>query len=382
MTLLVLSTHKGPLCFFRPRCKGTKNLPTKLPLPKNQYAKQTDPTYPPSRRTATVFPMQTLPMIARALAVLTLATIGCRSTSQPTEPVEPPPTPETLRSLALFDGHSGAEASWQELGERIDDADVVVIGELHGHPVGLPFAALLFEESLDRNPDAALALEFVNRDRQYMLDAYLQDVVDWDGLVAAMKGSKGNNVLPHKPMIEAAKRAGRPVYAANAPRFYTRIARKKGYEALKELSAEQQRLFDIPDPMPSGGYRERFFDIMRSPKPDPEQDAEASEAPEEEKEPEPPTERMKSVFRSQSLWDGTMSATTAKAVRAGQRPVFLEIGQFHCDKDGGTMQLLRKHLPGANILVVSVADTWSESLREEDQDRADFIVYVGPGKEH
>ncbi len=315
-----------------------------------------------------------------ALVLLTFGATSCTSTA-----VLPPPSPEMLRSLELFDGASGEAATWQELEDRVDQADIIVIGELHGHPVGLPFAALLFEGSLERNPSTALSLEFITRDRQYLLDAYSAGLIDWEALEDGMQGSRGSTVEPHKAMIEAARKAGRPIFAANAPRIYTTAARKRGYEALSDLSAEQQRLFDVPEVMPSGGYRDRFFELFRSMSADDDEAEEAAdvegpaeELAEEEMPPEPPTEAMESVFRSQSLWDGTMSATTSRAFSAGNRPVFLVIGQFHCDSDGGTVQLLRRMQPEAKILVVSVADTWSESLLEDDEGRADFIVYVGP----
>lgn len=289
--------------------------------------------------------------------------MGCRATGAEAPPVGS--SEEELRALEVFDGRTGDPVAWGTLGQRLERAEVVVIGELHGHPVGLPHAALLFHECLAHSPDAALALEFVCRDRQYALDAYLAGLLGWEELEQAMQGSSGSDVGDHRPMIEDARAAGRPVYAANAPRLYTSVARERGYEALEALSAEQQRLFDIPPVMPSGDYRERFFDLMRD---DGDEDADAS----------PPTESMLAVLRSQSLWDSTMSATVTRAVGSGCRPVFLVIGQFHSDRDGGAVQLLRHREPGVDVVVVSMVDTWSDTLREEDGGRADFVVYVGP----
>ncbi len=306
-----------------------------------------------------------------ALSVLALATTACRSV--PSAEPTPPPSAERLQALELFDGGTGARASWQDLEQRVDQADVVIIGELHGHPLGLPYAALLYQGSLNRNPNTALALEFVSRDRQYALDAYAAGLIEMDALQTAMGGSRGSTVEPHGPMIEASREANRPVYAANAPRIYTTVARKKGYETLAGLNAEQQRLFDVPDPLPGQEYRDRFFDFMRGG----HDEGEAKEG-EKAEEPKPPTKGMHAVFRSQALWDGTMSSSTSNAIDAGNRPVFLVVGQFHCDTNGGTAELIRRKQPNAKVLVVSVSDVWSESLRDEDKDRADFIVYVGP----
>ncbi|MBL4770150.1 MAG: ChaN family lipoprotein [Planctomycetes bacterium] len=313
-----------------------------------------------------------LPRFIASLTVLALASIGCRS--MPAQEVAPPNT-ETLLGLELFDGVTGKAATWEQLEARVDAADVVVIGELHGHPLGLPYAAMLYQGSLDRNANTALALEFISRDRQYALDAFGAGLIDMEALQNTMGGSRGSTALAHSPMIEASRAAGRPVYAANAPRIYTTTARKKGYEALAGLSAEQQRLFNVPDPMPGAEYRARFFEFMTGGHDEEEVEG---EEPKEKAEPKPPTKGMLAVFRSQALWDGTMSSSTSNAVNDGNSPVFLVIGQFHCDTNGGTVELLRQKQPNAKILVVSVTDEWSDKLREEDQDRADFIVYVGP----
>ncbi len=306
-----------------------------------------------------------LPRLAAGTLLLGGALISsCASTGVADDPA--PPAHETLRALELFDGTTGKAATWAELESRVDEADVVIIGELHSHPLGLPYAALLYEGSLERHPNTALALEFVTRDRQFALDAYLADIIDWEDLGESMRGSRGTTIRSHKQMIVASKEAGRPVYAANAPRIFTTAARKKGYEALANLSPEQQRLFDIPTELPNEAYQTRFFEFMNG-----GHDEEKTSTTE-------PTDGMRAVFRSQALWDGTMSSTTVQAIRDGNKPVFLVVGQFHCDTNGGTLELIRRKQPGAKVLVVSVSDVWSDTLIEEDKDRADFIVYVGP----
>ncbi len=306
--------------------------------------------------------------------LIVAAGLGCASTRSATPP---PTTVEDLRALAIFNGTTGERTGWESLLRRVDSADTVVIGELHGHPVGLPFAALLFEECLERQPRAALALEFITRDQQHRLDEYLDGTMDLEGLQLALKDERGNTAVPHGPMIEAAREAGRAIYGANAARVYTTTAREKGYAALQELDAEEQLNFSLPPVMPSGGYRDRFFGLMGY-------DPDEVDGPESNEQTSVPFERplpsktMRAVFRSQSLWDSTMAATTVRALDEGHRPVFLVIGQFHCDRDGGTRQLLRFLKPSANHLVVSVSPTWSDELLESDRGKAEFVVYVGP----
>lgn len=304
-----------------------------------------------------------LPLICLSLAA------GCASVS-PASPDAPELSADQLKALPIFDGHTAERATFDDLLTAIDAAELVVLGELHGHPVGLPFDAQLFTSSLERHPNAALCLEFLTRDSQYILDAYTQGLIDWDALSEAMDGIPGSSPEPHRPLIEAAIAAGVPVIAANAPRLYTRAAKAKGYEALRALSAEQQRLFDIPSELPSGPYRDGFYRMMSGGHAEAEGEAEGSE-------PFEPTQAVKDKFRAQALWDGTMSASVANAYEAGHTPVFLVIGSYHCNNDGGTVQVLRQREPGARTLVISFVDETADTLREEDQDLADFVIYAG-----
>src|SRR4029079_18353147 len=113
---------------------------------------------------------------------------------------------------------------------------VVFLGENHGHPLGLATADELFEDVLAREPNAALSLEFFERDEQSRLDDYLTGVSDVAALEKSSERTPGNFPPGHRAMVEAAKRAGRPVHAANAPWQYTTLARKEGYERLAQLT--------------------------------------------------------------------------------------------------------------------------------------------------
>jgi len=297
------------------------------------------------------------------LVVCTSLAAACSAVaSHPEAPAEA--TQRAPRSIPVFDGHTGEPASWDTLAAAIDDAEVVILGELHGHPVGLPFDAALFTAALLRHPDAALCLEFLTRDGQYLVDAYLAGLIDWDTFAAGVSRAAGSDPLPHRPLLEAARDAGITTIAANAPRIYTRAAKERGYEALEALGPEQQRLFDVPLELPSGPYREGFFEMMASHS----EDAPAAS------EPDP---ALVDKFRAQALWDGTLSASVARALDAGWRPVFLVVGSYHCNRDGGTVQVLRQRRPSTRTLVVSFVAEDAEVLRDEDQDLADFVAYVG-----
>jgi uncharacterized iron-regulated protein len=308
-------------------------------------------------------------------AVVAMLAPGCASpVGRPagSSPVEP-------RSVATFDGASGARADWNALVSACREADIVVIGENHGHPVGLPFAATLWEDLLKDSPGAALSLEFFERDEQSRLDEYLSGVVDEPTFRKRTARTNGNYPSAHRDMVEAARAAKRPVIAANAPRPIVRLARTDGYDRLRELTPEQRRMFAIPESLPEGRYRDDFFKLMARP----EQSHEKPKRGQPAKTPEAlqaaADKRAESMFRSQSLWDWTMAESVVRAHEGGNRPVVHVVGRVHSDHDGGLIQAIRRMAPDARIVVVSVVDSTSTELREADRGRGTFVAYVGPG---
>jgi uncharacterized iron-regulated protein len=170
-------------------------------------------------------------------------------------------------------------------------------------------------------------------------------------------------------MVEAAKHAGRPVHASNAPWQYVTLARKQGYDRLRALTPEQQRTFRIPDELFGGRYRADFDEIMT---PQGKTDADSPEF----------RALLDDCFRSQSVWDWTMSESIVRGLKNGEQPVVQVIGHFHIDFRGGTVQALERQRPDTSALVVSYSATWSDELASADRGRADFVIYVGPMAEN
>jgi uncharacterized iron-regulated protein len=187
-------------------------------------------------------------------------------------------------------------------------------------------------------------------------------------------------------MVEAAKTKGRPVIAANTTWEIVRFLRGNSYDALRVLTAEQQRLFRIPESEPEGRYRADFDALMTkfiaAEHAPPNKGAKSSSADSgaAQLSDEELRSKLDGRFRAQSLWDWTMAESVVRAVDAGARPVFHVIGRFHSDFRGGTAQAIAKLRPGTKLIVISVVDADSTSVREEDEGRADFVVYVGPSQ--
>ncbi|MFG0331260.1 MAG: ChaN family lipoprotein [Phycisphaerales bacterium] len=249
--------------------------------------------------------------------------------------------------------------SFDRLVSVFDEADVILIGELHGHPLGLMFAADLWDEGARRAPHAALSLEFLERDEQALIDDYLTGVADRSEFVER-SGRERDLPEEHWRMIDTARELDRPVIASNAPRRYVKLARVEGYDRLRALTADQRRLFAIPESLPDGPYRDAFATAM----------GHASDSP-------APGMSVDDFFRAQFMWDATMTESIIQARAAGARPVTQVVGQFHVIRGQGIAGLLADHPDDLLVWSIAIIDEWSDRLRDEDQGMADAVIYVG-----
>lgn len=271
--------------------------------------------------------------------------------------------PERPREAVRIFDREGNPANWESMRQGLAGADVIIIGESHGHPLGLEAAACLWDDVLASGTDAALLLEFFERDEQVAIDDYLTGVTNEKDFREAAGRTDGNYPAGHQRMVEAAKAAGQPVFAANAPRRYVRRSSADGYEKLAGLAYEQQRLFATPDPLIEGKYRDDFFEIMGG-------GGHGDDAG-------MPPEMIEKMYRSQQIWDATMAESIVRAHDAGYRPVVLVVGRFHADFEGGTIQLARRAEPGLDIRSLSMVASDAETIEADDVGRADFVLYVG-----
>jgi uncharacterized iron-regulated protein len=284
------------------------------------------------------------------------------------------------RGYAMFEGETGHVATWDDLLEGVAWADVIFLGEVHDHGEGHAVQTALVEDALDRHPGAAISMEMFERNEQADVDAYLRGEIDVTALVERTKSlgwgapadeseedkSKRRELWDryYQPTVDAAKRHGAPVIAANAPREFVRKARTEGFEALRALPSDQRKLFEIPDALEEGIYRRRFNEVML-------RDGESISDPEVRS-------RIDNGFRSQQVWDTTMGRSVAQAferVPPATKVIHL-VGGFHVDNRGGTVTRLLEARPQSRVLTVQVIPDASRSLRPEDRRRADIVIYA------
>ncbi len=131
------------------------------------------------------------------------------------------------------------------------------------------------------------------------------------------------------------------IAGANLTRFIDAVAddwgfRTDGFDAIEALDEARRHLVAVPDPPLDGHYRQRFIDLMGDHDDVPDPDI------------------VNAFFRAQTTWDATMADSVVQALRRGRRPVFLLVGRFHSDHEGGTVQCIRRAMPETDLLCISL----------------------------
>lgn len=326
--------------------------------------------------------------------------------------------PAVREELVLFDGHSGERLSWSDLLDRADGADVVIVGELHDDHIGHRVQLALVEDAVERHEGVALSMEMLDRSEQHIVDDYLADLIDreefiqetaatsWRTLVKdyfageiSRKNFRQRILRPgwpdwennYQPIIDAAKDGGARIIAANAPwARYSDLVTAEGYDDLETLTPAQRRLVETAEVPETGTYRENFWNVMvgrpeekaAATQPDDESEADDEEAgDDDDRAPshmELSDEQVRRSFYAQMMYDATMGDSIAEALADGATKVIHLVGQFHSDFEGGTVMELRRRAPGATVLTVSMQREAVDTLREDDRDRADIVIYTRP----
>ncbi len=251
-------------------------------------------------------------------------------------------------------------------------ADVVFVGEQHDDPNTHRLELAILEGLARRRGNVALALEMFERDVQGLVSDY------GAGSTAEEAFLKGSRPWPryatdYRPLVEFAKGKGWPIVASNVPRRLASTVSKGGLVALKTSDGDPA-LYAADLRCPEDDYFDRFAETMTS-------------------HPMPGTEKMPAVehramvqrfYQSQCLKDETMAESVVRA-REQRSPLVVHVnGAFHSDFGDGAAERVRRRLPRARVVVVSILPV--ENLdalepKKPDRKRADYLVFTtGPVK--
>lgn len=316
----------------------------------------------------------TLRFLSCALAVAVCPTLPNSAMAQPT--AESQEAPDYEGHFRVFTG-AGEPASLGDIVDAMAGVDAVLVGEVHTDPVGHWIEAELFRRAVElvgagqesgARRSLALSLEMFERDVQYILDEYLQDLITESQFLSSAR-PWDHYKADYRPMVEVAKEAGVPVLAANAPRRYVNRVSRMGPAALADLPASAlSSLPPLPFPPPTDAYRKEWTDLMtnmvmtpRCPVPEPQEDEPEGVHPDPHEAPaEPPAEMpthggsfMENGLQAQTLWDASMAHAITTFLDQNRGGLVLHmVGGFHVKNFTGTPEKVQFYRPGTRTLVV------------------------------
>ena len=275
---------------------------------------------------------------------------------------------------------SGATVSLRALGDAMQAADVVFLGEQHDDPATHALQLAVLDEAARRGRAVALSLEMFERDVQGSLDEYLVGrLAEQDFLAGARPWER--YATDYRPSVVYARSRGWPVIASNVPRRLASLVSRGGLAALESMPAADRALVARDLRCPKDRYYDRFIATVGSHGPAPTPPAPgASASP-----PAPPADSASRAmaerfYAAQCVKDETMAETIVRAA-AGLPSGTLVVhynGAFHSDYKQGTVERVVRRESSLRPLVVSfvpVPDPNAADLASV-RERGDFVVFT------
>jgi uncharacterized iron-regulated protein len=240
----------------------------------------------------------------------------------------------------------------------------VLIGE--GHPVACDHLvqARFLEMLAEEGAPPAVGLEMVSLDNQPVLDLFNKGFLDVDDMEAALKWDRtwGFPFESYRPVFEAARAHGLPLFALNAPSETVRKAAKVGLKGLpvQERLGLPGRIIDVPQEQET--YLREVFE---------QHHLKASAKDSHGRADKDREAAWKRFVTMQALWDTTMAHRALEARVVTRRPVVILAGGGHVERGWGIASRLAALDPqGARFLVMP----WRGGLPPDPSD-ADVFFY-------
>lgn len=293
-----------------------------------------------------------------------LLLVGCANwTAEPDSPPSLPPM-HSILNTPVIDSDTGQPITVEALAAKWRDADVVVIGELHGHNGAHLLEARMQAALYAEHPDQVLSLEPFNVDHQSELDQYLAGKLGEAEMVEDAEAWE-NYRAGYRPLVTFAAELGLPVVAANAPTLAVRCVGREGPAALDRLDTDLRALLPKQPFLSDPNYRERFFAAMGG-----HGRGSGGDNP------------LENRYKAQLLRDNTMASRILQALKAHPGAQVLHItGVFHSEDRLGTVALLQARDPDLNIRVLSpvtVSNPTHPTYSADDLSGGDAIYLLAP----
>lgn len=297
------------------------------------------------------------------------ATSALAQTSAPTDTTAPAPIAlEAGVNYRVYDA-DGRPSSIDAILSRALGEEVLLVGEEHGDLVGHRVEEVLFRSLIDTLTEGAgpdrrlvLSLEMFESDVQYVVDEYLAGLVTETHFLESARPWTDYEIR-YRPMVEAARDAGLPVVAANAPRRYVNRVSRIGAPALDDLPPTAQAFLPpLPYPLASRTYRAQWDSLMASfGGGGGTHDAAAGER----------------TLQAQALWDASMGHSIVDALMRNLGSLVVHYaGSFHVERGTGIPERIADYRPGTRVMavVMRAVDDVESWVPAEHAGLGDYVI--------
>ena len=255
----------------------------------------------------------------------------------------------------LFDAKSWNQIGFEEIAEKFQSVDVILIGEEHddkiGHAEKLKLIRFLSEQQ-----KFIISMEMFERDQQIVLNEFLSGFIDEKIFQTDIK--LWNNFEDYKPIVLFAKENKIPILASNAPRRYVRMLSRNGLEELYKFPTLSKKLFApiyMIEPYRQEAYENKIFGSI------------AGHTNEKL--------GMKNMILAQNLWDATMADSIVKSLDKKRTKIIHINGRFHSDEYMGVTHRLTQL--GIKVLTISMfVQRTAESPNQNQLKKYADIIFI------
>jgi uncharacterized iron-regulated protein len=271
----------------------------------------------------------------------------------------------------VFDTRRRTFSDFEAMLADVSRADVLIVGEQHDDPNTHRLEAAILHGLLRRRVPVTLSLEMFERDVQGTLDDYLGGRITEEEFLKASRPWP-RYATDYRALVEMARAHRWPVVAANVPRKHAAEVAKTGLPTLEALPVDERLNIARDLQCPLDAYYHRFAETMGAHATPGTDQASADES----------RARTERYYFSQCVKDETMAESIATAFgrNEGRPGIVVHVtGAFHSDFGLGTVDRVRRRLPGRRIAFASIMPTDDiDHVLPSDDDlkRAEYLVYT------
>lgn len=255
----------------------------------------------------------------------------------------------------LLFNKEGKAVKYEKMLKQIEDADIILFGELHNNPISHWLQLELTKDLYQQyGKKLVLGAEMFESDNQIIMDEYLSGKISQRNFEEEIR-LWPNYKTDYKPLVEFAKDSGLYFVATNVPRRYASLVNSKGFEGLEELS-EEAKAFLPPLPVAYDSTLNCYASMM---------------------EMEGMGNHVTANFpKAQAIKDATMAHFILKNWLPGK--VLLHYhGAYHSQNFESIYWYLKHENPELKIVTIhSVTQDNISELTEENTGAADFTICV------